>query len=197
MSKNNKSERTRAEILDTAWRLIAEQGADVSMSKLAASVGLTRQSIYVHFGSRGGLLVALVNRADEREDIWGAFKRAQESGTAAQRLEGCLRAWFDFVPRIYPVARDLIRLKARDKEAATAWYDRMDALYAFYRERIIELEQEDQLKTGLSHNQAADIIWAQTSVQQWELFVHDRKWSHKQTSDHLIQASLNTICESD
>ncbi|MBO6634502.1 MAG: TetR family transcriptional regulator, partial [Parvibaculum sp.] len=50
MSKNTKSERTRGEILDAAWTLIAERGASVSLGEVAAAAGITRQSVYVHFG---------------------------------------------------------------------------------------------------------------------------------------------------
>ena len=73
---STKSERSREEILDAAWDLIAVQGVAVSMAKIAAAVGMTRQSIYVHFGSRGGLLIALVRRADDRFDIWGGVDAA-------------------------------------------------------------------------------------------------------------------------
>jgi AcrR family transcriptional regulator len=193
MSKNNKSARTKAEILDTAWRLIATEGADTSMSKLAAAVGLTRQSIYVHFGSRGGLLMALVNRADERENIWHHFQAALAAPTAKERLEAVLTAWFDFVPQIYPVARDLIRLKRNDKEASAAWYDRMDALYAFYLERVSDLAAEGTMRKGLSAEEATDLLWSFTSVQHWELLVHDRGWAPAHAATQMTNQVLNMI----
>jgi len=196
MSKNKKADRTRAEILDTAWRLIASEGADVSMSKIAAEVGMTRQSMYVHFGSRGGLLMALVQRADAREDIWGAFKKAEAFADPIERLEAILTTWFAFVPTIYPVARDLIRLKAKDSEASAAWYDRMDDLYAFYLGQMKAIHAQGLLKDGLTAERAADMLWALTSVQQWELLVHDRGWESqaaaKQLTDMAIAAALKS-----
>ncbi|MBL4906964.1 MAG: TetR family transcriptional regulator, partial [Sneathiella sp.] len=43
MSNLRKSERTRREILDTAWNLIAKHGAEISLSDIAEAVGMTRQ----------------------------------------------------------------------------------------------------------------------------------------------------------
>lgn len=196
MSKNKKSDRTHAEILDTAWHLIAAEGAEVSMGKIAKAVGLTRQSIYVHFGSRSGLLTELVRRADEREDIWGNFQKALESPSAQARLEACLVVWFNFVPKIYPVASDLIRLKAKDEEASTAWYDRMAPLIAFLKTRIEDLKQEEALASNWSTDEATDYLWAQCSVQSWELLVHDRGWTPDTASKVIIKTSMQSLLAS-
>ncbi|MDG1826246.1 MAG: TetR/AcrR family transcriptional regulator, partial [Henriciella sp.] len=55
--------------MDSAWDLVAKEGADVSLATIAKAAGISRQSIYDHFGSRGGMLIALVRRADDRLSI--------------------------------------------------------------------------------------------------------------------------------
>jgi len=120
VSNSKRAARSRQEILDAAWNLIAVRGAEVSLADIAAEVGMTRQSIYVHFGSRGGLLVALVRRADEREDVFAKFDAALEAEDPLERLDRYVKAWLVFVPKIYPVASDLIRLRATDADAAAA-----------------------------------------------------------------------------
>ena len=77
--------RTRADILDVAWKLFAKKGSAVSMSEIADAAGLTRQAVYVHFRSRGGLLVALVRRADERADIYARFREALATDDPRER----------------------------------------------------------------------------------------------------------------
>jgi len=196
MSKKSKSERTRDEILDTAWALISREGASVSIGKIAEAAGLTRQSVYVHFGSRDGLLVALVRRTDEREDIWGKFQDALAAPSAAARLERCLGAWFAFVPRIYPVAQDLIRLRSHDKAAATAWQDRMSVLIDFYEERIVDLEKEGNLKERWTVREATDYVWAASSVQAWSLLVHERGWQPDRAAFHITHTVLDAVCAS-
>ncbi|MES2932195.1 MAG: TetR family transcriptional regulator [Pseudomonadota bacterium] len=46
MSKNRKSDRTKSEILDAVWELMAERGSVVSMTEIAAVAGVTRQLIH-------------------------------------------------------------------------------------------------------------------------------------------------------
>ncbi len=188
-----RSERTRQEILDAAWDLIAERGASVSMSEIAGAVGMTRQSIYVHFGSRGGLLIALVRRADERFLIWENFARAMDVGPPRQRLDACLVAWLAFVPKIHPVARDLIRLRATDEDAARAWTDRMAELLRFFRKLIRELHKENALAEGWTVPRAADFLWASCSVQAWDLLVHDRGWSEAHAAKVIRSTIARTL----
>ncbi|MCG8491454.1 MAG: TetR/AcrR family transcriptional regulator [Sneathiellales bacterium] len=193
MSNFKKSERTRQEILDTAWKLIADEGADISLSKIANAVGMTRQSIYVHFGSRGGLLIALVRRTDEREKIWEAFEIALGHATAPEKLEALMRAWLDFVPKILPVARDLIRLRSKDEEAGNAWSDRMEELRSFYQDVMTQFEKNAALSPGLSAEKAAHFIWATSSVQMWDLYTRDCGWNAEETTAHILRQTLSIL----
>ena len=195
MSKKLKSDRTRAEILDVAWDLIAEKGADTSIADIAAAVGLTRQSIYVHFGSRGGLLMALVRRADERFEIWETFTQAIETEEPRDRLDACLRAWLAFVPKIYPVASDLIRLRAQDEEAAAAWEDRMSELREVFRHLVKGLQRDGVLADRWTAPKAADYLWAACSVQSWSLLVHDVGWSEKQAAETIRDAAARVLLD--
>lgn len=193
MSKNTKSERTRQEILDKAWDLIASQGADISLADIAARVGLTRQSIYVHFGSRGGLLMALVRRADERFEIWETMADALQAETAIDRLDGAMAAWFDFVPKIHPVATDLIRLRGQDDAAAKAWEDRMADLRAVFKDVVAGLRKEGALADHWSVPKAADYLWVGCSMQAWSLLVKDLGWSERQASTAIRYAMRQAL----
>ena len=164
MSNSNRPERTRREILDAAWNLIRERGAEVSLVEIAAAAGITRQSIYLHFGSRGGLLFELVRRTDERERFFERFDEALETPDASARLDRCLRVWFDFVSQIQAVALDLIRLRPRDEDAAQAWNDRMRDLRRVLQRLVRSLHDEGALAENWSVPQATDYLWAASSV---------------------------------
>lgn len=193
MSNYKRSEQSRRDILDAAWSLIARHGATVSMSEIAKAVGMTRQSVYVHFGSRGGLLIALVRRADERFSIWQNFTAAMENTDPKKRLDACLLAWLEFMPKIHPVAKDLIRLRATDEDAAQAWKDRMSELSKFFRRLVKGLEQEGALAPNWTVPKAADFLWASCSVQTWDLLVHDRGWSEKSASKVIRGTIANAL----
>ncbi len=192
MSNLKRAARSRKEMLDAAWALFVERGAAVSLAEIAAAVGMTRQSVYVHFGSRGGLLVALVRRADQREDIFAKFDKALALPDPADRLDAYLKAWLAYVPKIDPVASDLIRLRVTDVDAAAAWADRMAALLACFRELSESLAKDRALAKGWTAAKAADYLWAACSVQAWGLLVKERGWSPASASK-TIRASVARV----
>lgn len=192
MSRQSKATRTRSEILDAAWEMISDQGADVSMSDIAKAVGVSRQAVYLHFGSRGGLLMALVRRADDRFEIRQDFFAAMKRPVASDRLDACLCVWFRFVRRIVPVARDLVRLRATDADAAEAWEDRMRDLRAWIRQLVATFQEDGALVPGWEVEEAADYIWTASSVQIWDMLVRERGWSEAR-AESVLRRTISTI----
>ena len=89
MSNIDRATRTRHHILDAAWALVMEQGASASIADIAAAAGITRQSVYVHFGSRGGLVIRHRFPLDgdyELEIVLGGRRREVE--TLEVRVDG-------------------------------------------------------------------------------------------------------------
>ena len=191
--KKMKSERTREEILDKAWDLVAQGGAAVSMADIAKAVGVTRQSIYIHFKSRGGLLDALVKRADDRENIIENLEQAIETVLPVERLDRCLTVWFEFVPIIHPVATDLIALRKHDPDAAFAWNDRMKHLHGLFRHLTDSLTRDKKLSPLWSAEEAADYLWVSVSVQSWDLLVGDRGWTPKRASETIKKSMAQLL----
>ncbi|MEU3508251.1 TetR/AcrR family transcriptional regulator [Streptomyces longwoodensis] len=65
--RQQQGDRSREEILDVASRLMATRGYDgTSISALAKSSGLPASSIYWHFGSKEGVLKAVMERGAAR-----------------------------------------------------------------------------------------------------------------------------------
>ena len=193
MSRNIRGERTRTQTLDAAWTLISENGAEISISDIAKAVGISRQAVYQHFGSRGGLLVALVRRADERFEIKEKFDAALQLQDPKERLSETLVAWLDFVPKIYPVAKDLVRLRATDVEAANAWEDRMSDLRSWLLELMQSLQRDGALNTEWTPRAASEFFWAQTSVQVWGLLTEDCGWKKSHVSNHLNRSLVDML----
>ena len=156
--------------------MLAEQGADVSISDIAKAVGISRQAVYLHFGTRGGLLMALVKRADDRFRVREEFFEALARRSPAERLDACLQVWLAFVPKILPVAKDLIRLRATDPDATAAWEDRMSDLRSWLRQLIESVHAEGALASSWTIEEATDYLWVASSVQVWNLLVVERSW---------------------
>ena len=192
MSRKGRSTKTREEILDSAWDMIAEQGVDVSMSDIAKAVGISRQAVYLHFGTRGGLLMALVKRADDRFKIREDFFDALDTPSPAERLDACLQIWLTFVPKILPVAKDLICLRATDPDAAVAWEDRMSDLRSWLQILVESLRAEGALAQCWSIEDATDYLWTASSVQIWMLLVVERAWDPDH-AEMVIRKSIANV----
>ena len=195
MSSTSKRTRTRTEILDVAWALISEHGAGVSVAEIARAAGISRQSVYLHFGSRGGLLIALVRRADERFEIRERLFDSFQTPDPHRRLRAAIEVWLDFLPRISPVARDLIRLRTTDPDAAAAWEDRMADLRTWLTQLIASIDRDGALADGWSVQEAAEYLWAAMSMQVWSLLVDDCAWTQNRAGTalvHALQAALLT-----
>lgn len=184
---------TRNEILDVAWDLIAQRGAEISMKEIAAASGVSRQSVYLHFKTRGGLLMALVKRADDRFAIKENFFAAIALKPPAKRLDKCLCVWFDFVIKIQPVANHLIRLRKTDEDAAAAWSDRMNDLWLWERQLVKSLSSDGILASCWTIDDATDFLWSSSSVQAWELFTCDRNWTTRKCSKVLRQTIAGAL----
>jgi len=97
--------RTRAEIIAAAERHFAERGFQgTRLGDVAADVGIRRPSISYHFASKQELYLAVL------ETVFAEWAGAlPSSGTAAQRLEGAMTGWIDFVAQRPTAARLILR----------------------------------------------------------------------------------------
>ena len=143
------------------------------------------------------MLVALVRRADERFEIKQQFDAALQLRNPRERVTTTLRAWLEFVPKIYPVAKDLIRLRETDPEAAAAWADRMKELREWLLELMLSVQQDGALRDGLSSNEASQLFWAQTSVQVWGLLKYDCGWNEEAIAAHLEALVTQSLLQVD
>lgn len=116
---------TRTALLEAAARLFGAEGYDaVSVDAVAQAAGRTSGAVYDHFGSKQGLLVAVL---DEGANSLMAMVTAhfQEAASLHDRLRAVA---VDVIVRPSPRTRRLLLLEhelalraARDPEVASAW----------------------------------------------------------------------------
>ena len=59
----------RRQLLDLSWRLVREEGSEaLTLGRLAEAAGIAKPVVYDHFGTRTGLLVALYQEFDTRQN---------------------------------------------------------------------------------------------------------------------------------
>ncbi len=169
---------TRKRILEKTWRLMEKRkGQGVKISDIAHAAGVSRQAVYLHFGSRADLLVATVRYVDEVKNLDERLEGLRTSVNALQTLESYVDFWGNYIPEIHGLAKALLAVRETDKDAAAAWDDRMQVLHEGWRSVIECLVRENILSPEWDPDQAADAAWAITSVSVWESLTTERGWS--------------------
>lgn len=169
-------------ILESAWRLISKQRrVDVSLAEIAKAAGVSRQSIYLAFGGRTGLLIAMARRADARSpDSRMMGKIAEGDGADGATLEAFVRAWLSHLPRIYPVGVLLGAAAVTNPDAEEVFRDRMvGGLHAKYEIILGRLEAAGALAPGMDAARAADLCWSLTHIDAWRALVVERGWTRE------------------
>lgn len=126
--------RTRATILEAATRVLYERGLDgVGVAELCARIGVSKETLYRHFGTKDGLVEAMLEARSERVTSWLAEAVASAGHDPADQLG----AVFDALQRWYdePVFRGCAILNA----AAQHHVDAVRAITARHLGRYLEL----------------------------------------------------------
>lgn len=111
--------RTREDLLDAAARVLRSRGfPNASVGEIATAAGYTVGAVYSNFGSKQGLLLALVERESQRvgAEVVGA---AKTGAGAAEKLRQGAAAWVAFLDRerdLYAVFMEFWAVAVRDPE---------------------------------------------------------------------------------
>lgn len=177
--------RTRERVLRVARELIEQRGApDVSMDDIAAGAGVTRRTLYDHFGSRAGLLVALAEQADRDANLEEQLTPVLGAPRALDAVDRMVDLVAAITPGMLDLATAIERARIEDPDASAAWDDRMASRIDVFRHLATRLAGEGELRAGLTTAEAADIIYAATAWQTWRLLVGDRGWSPQRWVEH-------------
>lgn len=193
---NEPAARTR--ILQAAWEMI-ETGRlhDLTMGAVAGAAGVSRQTVYVQFGSRAGLLVQLVR---ERDDVNPRGERVAAALAAPDPVEALvaftreLAAWW---PEIDPIAHALYAAAVSDEAARAAWEDRMAHLHEFADVAVQRLAEDGLLAPGWDPPPATDWLAAQLNPLGWVLLVKDARWPQARYEERIATVVQHVLVDPD
>jgi AcrR family transcriptional regulator len=176
---------TRASILDAAWALLEERGPGVRIADIAAKAGVSRQTVYLHFGDRVSLFVALGDHVDVsfgrdrlRAHVFGA-------PTAVESLRRWVQTMSWYTAKIDSVSR-ILELSAESDEALRAvWRDRMTGRRSHVRRIAERIAAEGQLADGWTVEAAADLIFTVTLPGPWRVLTSVLDWSEQQYAEQI------------
>ncbi|MEU1810658.1 TetR/AcrR family transcriptional regulator [Micromonospora sp. WMMD1076] len=91
-------ERTRSGIIDAASPLLYERGLDgIGVAELCSRIGVSKETLYRHFGTKEGLIEAVLEARSDRVTSWIAAAAA----AAGEDPRAQLAAVFDELQRWY------------------------------------------------------------------------------------------------
>ncbi|HEX6721513.1 MAG TPA: TetR/AcrR family transcriptional regulator [Burkholderiaceae bacterium] len=180
-------------MLQAAWALIDARGhANFSLVELASETGLSRQTLYLLFGSRAGLLTALVEHLDANSGVPARLAALREGGT--HNFEAYLRAWFDYLPVVLPLARALSAAGATgDEDARLALQSGIAKLRHGFTRMARALHDERRMRAGWTVAQAADWMVALTHVDLWQHLVVEARWKPADHVDRVVATLRETL----
>jgi len=188
------SEKTRAALIEATRELLETAGAgSTGLATIGARAGYSRQAIYRHFGSRAGLLKAVLANVDERGDAQGSIERILSAGDARIVIHDLVAWWAGYVAGFAGIARSVIAGRGTDPELAAAWEDRMGALLRVCRLVVDRCASEGLLREELEPSVAAEMLWGILSIPLWNQLIVDRGWSkaeYRERVGAIAQAAL-------
>ena len=185
MSSARRTNSTRGAILEATAKLLGERGAGVALEEIAQRAGVSRQTLYLHFGSRTGLMIATAQHIDEQGTLGRLVQDVFEAPTALDALDAIVTLHAQYYPVIYPVARLFMAGRYDDDALRIAWDDRMQSRYRLYRELVERLHRDGVLAAEWDVETATDILWSITSWELWEQLTLGRGWSEADYLSHL------------
>lgn len=183
--RRHAEERRRA-VLDAARRQFVDQGVPATtISGIAAEAGVSPQTVYAVFGSKAGLLVALLDDLEARLDSPGYAKAIADAGTAAEQLALVVR----FHCELFDQGLDLIELARRwsgdpavgqfldegdrrRREACTGW--------------VRSWRRSGALRRGLDVATATDLLWVHCGADLYSAFVVGCGWKPSRLEAWLV-----------
>lgn len=182
--REQRAEQTRTRILDAARELFLANGyTRATTAAIAARAGVSEAMLFAAFGTKAGLLEALIGRAVAGDDApialrdrpdWAGMAAGQDARAAVSRFAEMSAAMQQRTWQLIELARS-----AADTDEAMARLLAQGAANrradcADFAERAIAAG----LRPGLTAGEAADVLWLYSSADVYRLLVGTAGWTH-------------------
>jgi AcrR family transcriptional regulator len=198
--RQEQAQETRQKILAAAERLFASDGyAATTLPSVAREAGVSPATITVAFGTKPALLDALIKstvRGDEAPEplaqrSWWQ-EMLQEADPARQ-----LRLFAAIGRRIHERTTDIAEIvrgaATADPEIALLRQRLGESRFQDNREVAESLARKGALDSGVTVEQATDLIWTLASADVYRMLVVDRGWSAERYEEWLASTLAHSI----
>lgn len=187
---------TRDRILAACLELL-ENGSNARMSDIAKRAGVSRQAVYLHFGSRAELLIETTFFVDKLHNVDTRLAPSREAKTGEIRLAAYIDAWAAYLPIVWPLLNALRAMGPGDAEAQAAVDQRMQDMKEGCDAAIMALKRDGMLSSTYTAQQATDLLWAVLQPEVWHRLVDTCGWSQTQYADLIAKTAGHLFVQSD
>lgn len=192
-----KAAQRRLAILDAAGELFFTYGyAATTIVDVAEAAGVSPETVYKGFGGKSGLVRELRNRA-----LLGAGPVPAEDRSEQLRdlcdPHAVVRGWATLAGEVAPRVAPILRLVSEAAVLDPTLQDLADELDADRLRRMRAnarfLADAGHLRAGVSVTQAADVLFAVSSQEMYDLLAVRRGWSRRRYTDFVATTIENAL----
>jgi AcrR family transcriptional regulator len=191
-----KSAATRARILAAARDLMPDAD-QLQVDEIARRAGVSVPTLYSHFGSKGGLLAALIGQVEAQAGLFAGFGRVWQCHDGEAALRTMLAATLTFWEEAWIFVEFGLRVRRTDEELA-ARLDRIDASRLGHLVVISRrLRQEGRLKPRMSPAKAGRVAFALTTPYVYEALVVKGGLLANTARSIVVDAAVGAVIDAD
>lgn len=175
------AERTRAAVLDVAQRLFLAHGyGATTIAAIAREADVSAETIYKAFGNKPGLVRAIHDVALAGDGDVATARRSDEMRSREADPRVLIRKWGEFavevMPRVAPILLLVRSAAASAPDLSALWEELETQRLTRMTENARYFSEGDHLRSGVTAEEARDVLWAYTSPELFERLVLRQRW---------------------
>ena len=193
---------TRSAILDAARGLFIAQGyAATSMVQIARQAGVAPDTVYASVGKKAALFTLLIESAlsgqdevvpGEQRDYVSRMVAATDAATKLAIYAGAVTA---IQARLAPLFLALRAAGHAAPELVGIWTAISERRAANMRRLVGDLATTGELRSDITLDEIADVIWSMNSSEYYALLVLERRWTPERFETWLRDAWVRLLLD--
>jgi AcrR family transcriptional regulator len=200
--RRDQARQTRRAILEAARRLFLERGyAGTTIGAVADEAGVSVETVYKAFGNKARLVKEVFDFAIAGDDEpIPMLQREMVARISAERdPRRKLQMYGEHLATAGPRAGSLQLLirsaAASHPDAATVWDQMLTERLTGMTEFARHLHEGGFLRSGISLDDARDVLWTYNSVELYELLVVQRAWDPERYGRWIAEAMIAALLD--
>ena len=195
-SRKVAAEETQERVLDVSRKLFSRSGIDgVTIGQIAEQSEVSGSTIYALFGSKAGILRALMERALFNVDYERIARELQALTDPIEQLRltaAIARSIYEGESKEMALLRGASAFSPELKKLEGEFEDRR---YELQNDRLAKLFERGLQRPDLSLQKARDLMWMLTSRDIYRMLVMESKWPPAEYEKWLAEALVKALTE--